>query len=86
MNSLRGAIEKYLRIELERFGTKALILCGENGYAAAGEQIKKAAGDFPCEFKIFHSTCCSLITRRKVSPKKSAALRHITMRSRKISK
>lgn len=53
-----GAIEKYLKIELERFGTKALILCGENGYAVAGEKIRAAAGDFPHELMMFHSTCC----------------------------
>lgn len=53
-----GAIEKYLPIELNRFGTKALVLCGENGYAAAGEKIKAAMGDFPHEFMMFHSTCC----------------------------
>jgi len=53
-----GAIEKYLRIELDRFGTKALILCGENGYRVAAEKIKAAAGDFPHEFMLFHSTCC----------------------------
>lgn len=53
-----GAIEKYLPIELERFGTKALILCGENGYRAAGEKIKAAVGAFPHEFMMFHSTCC----------------------------
>jgi len=52
-----GAIEKYLRIELDRFGTKALILCGENGYRVAAEKIKAAAGDFPHEFMLFHSTC-----------------------------
>ncbi len=53
-----GAIEKYLPIELKRFGTKALVFCGENGYKAAGDKIKAALGDFPHEFMMFHSTCC----------------------------
>ena len=35
-----NAISEYLKSEAERFGTKAFIICGENGYRAAHSKLK----------------------------------------------
>lgn len=56
----RDAINKHLLCELKRFGTKALFICGKNGFRAAGEKIKKALDEFGFEYEIqiFSSTPC----------------------------
>lgn len=55
-----GAVEKYLAVEAQRFGTKAFILCGENGFKAAHEKIEKALSGSSVAFtyRMFSSTCC----------------------------
>lgn len=56
----REAITKNLYTELKRFGSKALFICGENGYRVAFEKIHKALDgkDIEYEVKLFHGTPC----------------------------
>lgn len=55
-----NAISEYLKTEAERFGTKAFIICGENGYRAAHSKIENALDQSKIKyyFSIFKSTCC----------------------------
>lgn len=55
-----NAISEYLKSEAERFGTKAFIICGENGYRAAHSKIENALEQSKIKyyFSIFKSTCC----------------------------
>lgn len=56
----KNAIGKYLAAEAKRAGTKAFVLCGNNGYKAAHKKIDHALTEaaFPYQYRLFHSTCC----------------------------
>lgn len=56
----REAIKNNLTTELNRYGKKALFICGENGIRVAGDKIKEALAEpgFPYEMIVFTSTPC----------------------------
>ena len=56
----KNAIEAYLKEEAERFGKRAFILAGENGYRVAHEKIANAlrGSAVSYEFRLFHSLPC----------------------------
>lgn len=56
----REAIINNLDKELNRYGKKALFICGENGIRVAGDKIKEtlAKSGFPYEIIVFNSTPC----------------------------
>ena len=49
-----NAIGKFLGAEAERAGTRAFVLCGNNGYTAAHEKIGRALDEaaFPYQYRM----------------------------------
>lgn len=56
----QNAIAKYLVTEVKRFGKKPLLVCGKNGYVAAGKNVEALLRDAEIEYElnIFTSTPC----------------------------